>query len=256
MTTQEVIKSAISIGRRLLENGAEIYRVEESIRRICFAYGVESVDIYAIPSNIIVSVLNEKGEFFTQNKQIFPNEIDLNKVDKLNNLSRFICKNKPKFQEINEKILEIDQEKGYNQIIISVCYFVISAVFALFFKGNLYDAFCSGIIGLMIKYMLDILLKYKTNTVFTNIICSFFGSVLAILFTKIGLGENYDKIIIGTIMLLVPGLVLTNAMRDFITGDLVTGISRLIEAILIAVGIAIGVIFALSIFNISGKIGG
>ena len=57
-----------------------------------------------------------------------------------------------------------------------------------------------------------------------------------------------DKIIIGSIMLLVPGLALANAMRDFISSDTVTGISRATEAILVATGLAIGVAIAMMIY--------
>ena len=57
--------------------------------------------------------------------------------------------------------------------------------------------------------------------------------------TNIGL-MNSDKIIIGGIMLLVPGLAITNAIRDTMAGDLVAGNARMMEAFFVSVAIATG----------------
>lgn len=254
MKTEKLLSLVMEIGQKMLENGAEIYRVEESIVRICKSYGAKSVEVFAIPSSIIVT-LDMGEEKTTMSKRIFPKETNLDIVDKLNNLSRYICSVKPDTVTIEKLLNDIVKSPVYSNFLIGLCYLFIPAAFALFFGGNARDAVVASLIGVIIKVLLDVLSKMKTNTVFTNILCSAVSSVLAILSVRASIGTHYDKIIIGTIMLLVPGLILTNSMRDFIMGDLMAGTLRLIEAVLVATGIAIGVALVLSFFNLEKSYG-
>lgn len=252
MQSKNLLPVAIKIGSLMLEFGAEIYRVEESIYRICKAYGATSTEIFAIPSAIIVTINMEDEDSYTLSKHILLKETDLDKVDKLNDLSRYICNNTPDLTTVNEMIKIILTRKTYSKFANTIAYAVAPAIFCLFFGGNLKDAAFSMICGIVVKMFYDNLTKLQANTIFINIICSSIGSLIAILFVKFGLADHYDKIIIGTIMLLVPGLILTTSMRDFMMGDLIAGVLRLIEAMLVAIGIAIGVALALTLFGITG----
>lgn len=252
MQSKNLLPVAIKIGSLMLEFGAEIYRVEESIYRICKAYGATSTEIFAIPSTIIVTINMEDENTYTLSKHVYSKETDLDKVDKLNDLSRYICNNTPDLTTVNEMIKIILTRKTYNKLSNTIAYAVAPAIFCLFFGGNLKDAAFSMICGIVVKMCYDNLIRLQANTIFINIICSSIGSLFAILFVKFGLADHYDKIIIGTIMLLVPGLILTTSMRDFMMGDLIAGVLRLIEAMLVATGIAIGVALALTLFGITG----
>lgn len=251
MECNKLLSMVTAIGSKMLEYGAEIYRVEESIVRIAKTYGAKEINVWAIPSSIIVTLDMGNDDISTITKRTYSKEIDLYKVDRLNSLSRYICNEKPSFEEVQQIMTEIINAKQYPRILIFICFAFIAGAFCLFFGGNIYDAIISSCIGILIKVLLDFFSKFKTNRVFANIICSGVSTAIAIISVKLGLGSNYDKIIIGTIMLLVPGLVLTNAMRDFIMGDLMAGILRMIETFLVATGIAIGVVLVLSLFNFS-----
>jgi uncharacterized membrane protein YjjP (DUF1212 family) len=249
MQSRNLLPIVLKIGSLMLEFGAEIYRVEESIYRICKAYGAKSIEVFVIPSTIILTLSMGDEDTLTLSRKVVAKETDLDKVDQLNNLSRYICENTPDIRTISEMIVVILSRKSYRKSVIYASYAVVTPVFCLFFGGNIRDAFFSMFAGLTVKYVLDILNRLNSNTIFINIICSSISSLLAIIFVKLGLADNYDKIIIGTIMLLVPGLTLTTSMRDFIMGDLIAGILRLIEALLVATGIAIGVALVLTLFG-------
>lgn len=251
MFSNDLLQTALRIGSLMLSYGAEIYRAEESVVRICKSYDAKEIHVFAIPSSMIVTLYMENESSLTLSKKIEPMETDLYIIDELNNLSRFICNNKPDLSEINKCIDEIMSKKPYHQFIIVLSYAIIPAVFCLFFGGNLKDMLFSMFIGVIMKYLLDKLQSFKANLIFVNTICSAVASLLAITFVKIGFADNYDKMIIGSIMLLVPGLILTNSMRDFMMGDLMTGMVRLIEAILVASGIAIGVAIVLTLFGVN-----
>lgn len=254
MNCHDLMKCISRIGHNMLEYGAEVYRVEDSLTRICKSYGAKSVDVFVIPTSLIITLEMPGEEPVTMLKRATEKETDLNKIDGLNRLSRYICENTPDTETILKMIDEIMNQKSNHFVLVTLSYAMVPAVFSMFFGGNLKDAAVAAVIGFLMKFLLDKLVLFGTNTVFINIICGGFGSLIAVLATRLGFGTNYDKIIIGSIMLLVPGLVLTNSMRDFITGDFLAGVTRMIEAILIAMGIAIGIAVVLILLGIPGQV--
>lgn len=250
MRGYRLLHTALNIASMMLSCGGELYRAEEAIVRICKTYGATEINVFSIPSSLIVTLVTTDNKSITLSKRVIHENTDLNKLDKLNNLSRYICNNAPNYDSV--KILLFDIENNtqmYHNKYITLCFAIVPATFCLFFGGTIKDAFFSSIIGIVMEYFLNKLEKSNANLIFVNIICSAIASVMAITFTLLGLTDNYDKIIIGSIMLLVPGLILTNSMRDLMLGDIMAGMLRLIEAILVAIGIAIGVAMILSIFG-------
>ncbi len=250
MQGKHILEVAIDISSLMLECGAEIYRVEDSINRICKAYGAKRVDVFAIPSSIIATIYFEDEDAVTLSRRISFKDTNLDRVDHLNNLSRYICNNTPDYTSVKEMISIIMTRKQYKNIYIVLTHAIVPAIFCLFFGGTIIEAGYSMIAGVIICYLLKCLNYLKANILFTNIICGAIGALVAVIIYKLGLVQNYDKMIIGSIMLLVPGLILTTSMRDFMLGDIVAGMLRLIEALMIATGIAIGVAIILSLFGL------
>lgn len=81
-------------------------------------------------------------------------------------------------------------------------------------------------------------------------VAGFVSGLLALGLTRLGLGHQADKIMIGDIMLLIPGLLLVNAIKEMFNRDIVTGLYRLIEAVLVALAIAGG--YALAFLVMGG----
>ncbi|MDC4242386.1 MULTISPECIES: threonine/serine ThrE exporter family protein [Bacillota] len=145
------------------------------------------------------------------------------------------------------KLNSIDNEKEYDIKIKMLGYLITSSAFTLLFGGSFKDSLFSGFIGIILcilEYFLNIL---KTNNFFINIISGFLVSLLAFIAVKFNIAPNMNEIIIGSLMPLVPGLSITNSLRDIIDGNLVAGSAKFIEAFFIAVGIAIGSAGVLSI---------
>lgn len=249
MQTYELLNVATNIGYFMLEQGAEIYRVEESMKRILKAYGYNEVEVYAIPGSIIVTISDQAGRPLTKTKRILNHETNLDKVDKLNNLSRHICKSKPSYKQINAQIDAIMARKTYPASVQIISYAFIGFTFAIFFKGSIFDAIVASVIAMLIKLIQSALNKLNANNFFMTILCSGFTAFIAIFAVRFGVADNTDKVIIGALMTLVPGITLTNCMRDFIAGDFMAGLSRMVEALLIAAGIAVGVAINLTLLK-------
>ena len=237
---QKLLNTALDLGHLLLANGAEIYRVEDSIQHVLYAYGAKHVDVFAITNSITVTITLANDICYTRLRRVHSRTTNFQMVEKLNDLSRYVCANRPSADEFSRRIKEIRKMPVYSEPVMIAGYALISFGFALMFGGTLMDALialCAGAVVRIIVYMLE---RLHTNGFFINLLSSFVVTLTAIYAVKYGIAQNSDMIIIGTLMTLVPGVAITNAMRDIIAGDLMAGTMKAVEALLVALALAIG----------------
>ena len=237
---KELFSCAMDIGEQMLICGAEVHRVEDSVSRMCLAFGAERVDVFIITSSMVVTLYAKDGETYTQTRRIISTNMDIEKLHGLNKLSRRICSEKLSLDDIRRDYDRVLAGKSYPQWLVSASYMMIAAAFAIFFGGFLADAAVALVIGGLMSLLVLLCDNLGVNKIFTKFICSFMVSTLALLAMKLGLIEVIDKAVIGNIMLLIPGVGLTNGLRDLFAGDSIAGILRLIEALLTAGAIAAG----------------
>lgn len=242
---QKLLNIAIDLGHFLLEAGAEIYRVEESIQRVLYAYGVKHVDVFAIPSSITVTITMADDSCFTRLRRIYSRGTNYQRVEELNALSRYICAERPTVAEIHKKLKAIRQKKVYPYWAMVVAFAGVAFSFTLFFGGDFRDAIVALFSGALIRVVIQEMEYLHTNGFFINLINSLLVTLIAILAVRYQLADHSDKIIIGTLMNLVPGVAITNSMRDVIAGDLMAGMMKGLEALLVALALALGTGLAL-----------
>lgn len=247
MTASELLSCALMLGRRLLECGAEIYRVEESIERMCLAYGAQGADVYAVPTAIIATVRVNEEEILTQTNRIKQRGTDLDKVAALNGLCRAVCTCPVSYQQFQKDIQQIESRTRYSKLIQYFACGGAAAFFTLLFGGSFLEGFLAFVIGFLLQILTSYTEHLSMHALFTNVLGGAWISLAALVGTALGFGDNYDVVIIGSIMPLVPGLLMTNSIRDMIAGDFMAGISRFSEAFLIAAGIAAGAAVPLSL---------
>lgn len=239
MNLNQLAKTATFAGELLLKNGAETYRVEETMNRICQQYGASIVDSFATPTLLIVSFSHE-AELIHNVKRIHQRSVDLNKIDKINDLSRNIIARQISITDLNLALLAINEESRYSYQTTLLFAGICTFGFAFFFQGSVKDAIAAFFVGILIKALTMFFEKRELNAFFVNAIGGAIATLLAMLFVSLQLADSLDKVIIASIMLLVPGLAITNAIRDTVSGDYLSGMSRTIEAFLVAVAIALG----------------
>ena len=249
MKHSEVLTCAMDIGENMLISGGEVYRVEDCIRRICTAYGAINVDVLTITSSILLTVEFPGEARMTETRRIESFLTDLDRVDCLNELSRLMCREKLCYEAFRERFLQIVQKKRYSHRTEALAYAMIAAAFTVFFGGSWQDALISAFIGVFLKGTIYLTCAVSFNRVLSNLIASFVMSVLAFCAVRTGLAKSAEMIVIGNIMLLIPGVLLTNSIRDMITGDTITGLLRFAEAIIFAFAIAAGYILASFVFG-------
>lgn len=246
MNCNDLARAVTKAGMILLESGAETYRVEDTMKRICLSFGAEVVDSYATPTLIIIS-FSLDNELCHNIKRTQLKAVDLNKIDRVNGLSRELMEHEMSLTEFHQKLMKIDQEERYHSLIMILGAAICSFGFVLFFGGNIFDAFVAFFLGAFTKVMTIELDNIDFNSFFKYIISGAFVCFCSIFLNNIHLCQSLNTLIISVDMLLVPGLAITNAIRDTVNGDLVSGLARAEEAVFIAIAIALGsgLIFAL-----------
>lgn len=239
MDINEILHVATFAGKIMLESSGETYRVEDTICRICLSYGVEEADSFVTPTGIMVSIYN-KNQSYSLVKRVTSRGVDLNKIDKINELSRELQKELIPIEDLNKKLKEISSDKRYSLPTTLIMSAFSAGAFSILFGGDLKDLLAATIIGFIIKILSTKFQKLSINEFFINSICAAIATALAIFLFNIHIASNIDTTIIGSIMLLVPGLAITNAIRDTIAGDYLAGITKASEAFLIAIAIAVG----------------
>lgn len=231
---------AVDIGYALAMHGAETFRVEESVTRILLAYGIES-EVFAIPNCLHVCIHPSPGQTMVRMKRIGDHGNDLDSVELFSGLSRRICAQKPDPEEASQWLEETRRkQKIYSLPVCLIASFLAGFGFCFLFGGNFWDGLCSGLCGLTVSIVNRLMQNLGANLFFRTIAASFPMALLAYALQALGLSANPDAVTIGALMLLVPGLLITNAMRDIIYGDTNSGINRLVQVLLIAAAIVLG----------------
>ena len=244
MDFSHILSCALDIGEHMLVSGAEVYRVEDCIRRICFAYGATDVDVFTITSSIVATVEPPGEQRLTQTRRIERYATNLDRVHRLNQLSREMCRDHIEFDEFQSRFQRILNQKPYPHWVELFAYALIAGAFTVFFGGSWRDAVISVVIGMVLKGTVYLIGAVHFNHVLSNLIASFVLSALAYLAVRLGLADTVDMIVIGNIMLLIPGISLTNSIRDMVSGDTMSGTLRFIEACILALAIAGGYFLA------------
>lgn len=238
---------ALDVGEALLKNGAEISRVEDTIERICRAYGAKHVEVFCIISCINVAIRMPDGTYSSQMRRVKSISNNLYALERMNALSREVCKHTPELSVFDDKLHEVRTTKAYPVYVSFIAHGVAAGSFALFFGGNLRDVLVAFVLGLIIA-LVDKFAPTRLTDIAKTAISSFLACSLAMLAVRIGLGCNESAIITGFIMLLVPGVLFGTAMRDIFCGDLLAGSLKVLQALLLSFSIAIGYMAAALIF--------
>lgn len=240
MDEKILLELATDLGYELAMCGAETFRVEESVSRVLMAYGIRT-EVFAITNCLTVSIESKDGQPMTRVRRIGIHGNDLDAVELFSGLSRRLCQQTPSPEEAVRWLEETRRRRrNYPMILSLLGHFLGAFGFSLLFGGSLIDGIVGGICGLLIGIINHFTGKLKANQFFSIIAASFPMALLAYASCALGIGDSADMINIGALMLLVPGLLFTNAMRDIIFGDINSGTNRIVQVLLIAAAIVTG----------------
>lgn len=250
---REIMLLAMQAARILLENGAEIFRVEDTVHRLFRYYGLHSASAFVLSNGIFLTSGDEEETQFAKVLQIPVNNANLSRVAEVNQLSRRIEAGCCTLEEVRQELDRIEHMPGFPAWIQIRSAGIAGACFSYMFGGNLRDFICTFFIGILLHlYLMRIGKPY-----FSKIVCNILGgawvTVLSILFYRLNLGPHLEAMMIGGIIQMVPGMAFTNGIRDMADGDYISGSVRMMDSVLVFFCIAMGVGFVIALY---GKVTG
>ena len=244
-----VLELALEAGRVLLRNGAEIFRVEETIEHICRQFEIEEMDAFVLSNGIFLTAHDKGKEIFAKVKHVPLAGTNLEIVTEVNNLSREISAGHVGIDEAFERLREIEKlppKKNLQQVLSAG---IGSGVFCYIMQGNVYESFLTFIVGALLYAIILFAQRRHISKIVINLVGGAFITVMALIASNIPFPfeVTLDRMIIGCILPMIPGVAFVNSIRDIADSDFISGIVKLLDALLVFVYIAIGVGFVLSI---------
>ena len=239
--TKEILTLAVGIGDSMLRCGAEIYRVEDSVVRILDEFGLEDSDVYVLSNGIFASANEKQEDACSVIRHVPLSATHLGKLTALNQLTRDICSHRCTLKEAEERLEQCRKIPNYSNGICLLACGLGCAAFTLLFGGRFPDRVYAFFVGVMEQIALLFCAKRKVSRFLTNVYVSLLVSILSLPAAFGFLPLLHDKVVIGAIMPLVPGIVFTTSIRDFYNGDYLSGTIHLIDALLTGLCIAVGV---------------
>ncbi len=253
---KRILILAVRAGEIMMKAGAEIYRVEDTIERICKACGMDHVDVFAMPTGIFVTVDKgfEADDTYTYIRRIKSSETDLNKISRVNDFSRTFTTTDMSVEEGLDMLDEIEKEKKYPIAVRVIGASLAASCFSVLFGGNAMDFIIAFLIGAVCYAFSRILSHADVNFFIHGLCCCAMAAFFALVAAASIPGAHYGMIIAGCLMLFVPGVAITNSIRDFLSGDMVSGLGRMAEAFLTAVSLAAGAGIVIKLWDMLGGI--
>ncbi|MDR0880208.1 MAG: threonine/serine exporter family protein [Clostridioides sp.] len=245
---KDVLKIALFVGELMLKNGAETSRIEDSLLRICRSRGFDHVNVFTTPTVIIIS--DEKFDGLSFMKTITSRGINLDRISALNDFSRDYVNNKYyDNQKAVDRLYSIQNSATYPKPVYYIATGLGSAFFACLLGGNqLVNFALTLIISILATIVYDNIIKVSSIAVFACLTSSLFIGTLGVLLAHFKILADPMMLIVGGIMPLLPGVAFIKALRDLISGDIISGVARAFEVIMIVVSIAAGVGFVLNVW--------
>ena len=244
---ERVLTFALDFGKKLLESGYEVTKSQDTMERLCKHYGDLETNFFVIPQEINATVKFEEDTYISQMREINGSSINLFMIEKLNALSRKICKENIELDKAKQMFQEIILMKPYSTIFNAIGSGLGTGGFAVFFGGTLLDGFWSFLIGFMTFYLSSKLSK-QFSTVAVSFLMSLINGLIVVAVYSLGLCHNPDMVMIGSIMTMIPGMSFGNSVKDLLIGNTISGILTIINAMLISVAIASGLAIPMVMF--------
>lgn len=250
--SQRILKLAVSIGELMLRSGGEIYRVQDTIELILRSYGIEDYHVFVVSNGIFVTIHEEREDRGSMVRNVPLGSVHLERITELNQLSREICEAHLPLDEAYRRLSycrEIPEENVRSMLLAGG---VGCAGFGYLYGCRWQECLLAFALGVALQWFLIFAQRLRMSKFLVNIIGGLFASAASFALAALGVPILYDKVVIGVIFLLVPGVALTTSIRELFNGDYLSGSIHLADALMTAACIAVGVGAAVKLYQMGG----
>ena len=246
----ELMECLLDMGELLMKCGAEISRVEDTLSRMAKAYGCARVDVFAITSLICINAQFPNEETLAETRRIYSSgETDFTRLEHLNHISRSCCREPFTIAELRRQLQQVSGEKkSFGMLLLGSV--LAAGGFAVFFGGTLWDALAAAFFATGICFLQRRLGNTAISPVGANLLLSLVTGLVIGAVCHFMPAIHLDKILIGDIMLLIPGLAMINSVRNILGGNTISGLLRLTESLIWAMALAVGFMMSFMIIDL------
>ena len=246
--TMETLQLA---GQMIMENGGETYRAEETVRRMGEGFGLQDVESFAVPSGLFISYREGEQQISTGVKRVHRASTNLFRVDEVNKVSRKAARGQMPAAEALERLREIRKKTGpFSGFLSVIAAALCAAGFALLFGGGAAEIAASAGVAALVQalglLMTRVHLSWMASNILGGLLTALLPALLALWLPQL----HVEAVTAGALMPLVPGIAMTNAVQDTMRGDMISGLSHGVEALLTACLIAGGALLSPAILRL------
>jgi uncharacterized membrane protein YjjP (DUF1212 family) len=241
MNYQLLMDMAVKVGEMMLSHGAEAHRVEDTVYRILKTSNLQTTEVFVIMTGMFATLSDPSIDTITVTKRVRNKGNNLKQICYANEISRQYCDGVISLEEAYELIKE-GCSWEYTRKMSMIGNIMIVTTFPLLVGGTLTDCGVAFLASLIVGGSIFWADKSHIHPFLRDLAISFLAAVTFVaLDYLLPFAIRQDAIIIACIMPLVPGVAITNAIRDTLNGDYVSGAARALEAFIKALAIALGV---------------
>ena len=245
MQSDELLNAILDLGKAMIVNGAEIWKVEEILNEICDAYSLSEHDILVLGKSLQATVQTGDGQLITQIKRIGDTGYDDDKLEKLSKVAHRILEDPADSKILKEQIRKITESPGNPSWMILISCVISTCSFMLFFNGDIRDIIVTAILAAAVQKILRHVMKDLNNAMAANAFATFDVGLVVLLLARLGAVRSPGSVITAEIMLLLSGLGITNGFRNLLHNNVLSGMTDTINAFLGTMGIVIGITLAM-----------
>ena len=245
MQSDELLSVILDLGRAMIVNGAEVWRVEEILNGICDAYSFREQDILVLGNSLQATVQTGDGQIITQIRRIGSTGHDDDKLSRLFAVAHGILEAPAGPEILKEQIREITERPGNPFWMTLVGCIITTCSFMLFFNGDIRDIIVTAILAAAVQKIIRHVMKDLNNAMAANAFAAFDIGLIVLLLARFGAVRSPGSVITAEIMLLLSGLGITNGFRNLLHNDILSGMTDTINAFLGTLGIVIGITLAM-----------
>lgn len=250
MNERECFDFVYDIGETMLKNGAEIVRIESTIRHVADALDLQEFDSFVLINGIFMTARLKDQTVQARVRDIPISPINLGRIEEINTLSRRIVEKKYTPEEAKARLAVIKQEHFASMRLKFFAYAFGSASFCYIFGGTFWDATGAFVLGALLAfYSFFIAPKFHMSQIIWNITCSIWVSTLACIFVHFFPVLQLTSLVTGGIISLLPGVAVVNGIRYLFNEDYSSGWGQMIYALITALCVSVGVGLVLTVFN-------
>lgn len=234
---KEVMGVIMTAGEMLLTSGAEVYRAEETMERMGRALGY-TVEAYVTPTGIMATVAKD-GRYLTKIRRVRMRSQDLGKIAGVNQISRELAAGLLDLAETKNRLNQL-KSPTYNLPTQFFAVMVASLSLTFMLGGRQLELVVAAGAGFL-AYAVDYFLSRLSASTYLRSFAAAFVVASAASSARLLLPDiSVPQVIVGGLMVLVPGVAMASAVRDLVQGELLSGVVRVVEAVAIAAALAAG----------------